>query len=173
MVVTNMSVKPNITGNGTQTGTIAKKEFAPSARVSVGHVIVNGRHLPNCEYSFGKTKKTDFEGGELVLDINTPHAKVYVNVEAAYPGAKMVSAYGNDVPAKTAKDEVFVEKFMLNDSVVFLRPADKAIVETARKVIEEQAKELALENKPVIKAEKPKPKSISEDSVALFAHYLG
>jgi hypothetical protein len=62
---------------------------------------------------------------------------------------------------------------MLNDSVVFLRPADKAIVETARKVIEEQAKELALENKPVIKAEKPKPKSISEDSVALFAHYLG
>lgn len=173
MVVMNIIAAQKADGNGTQALNSAKKSFAPSARISIGHVIVNGRHFQNCEYSFGKTEKTDYKGGELVFDINTPHAKVYVNVEVAYPGAKMVSAYGNDVPAKTAKDAVFSEKFALEGSVVFLRPADNVAVESARAKIEEQTRQLALENKPVKKTAPAKPKPLSKDSVALFAHYLG
>ena len=163
-----IAIKNN--SNSTLNGSAAKSKA--QARISLGDVLVNGKMLFNLEYSFEKTDKTDYKGGKLPLDINAPHVDVYVNVEVAYPGAKMVSAHGVDAPAKTAPDEVFSEKFAIGNDVVFLRPQDKASMESAREAILEQTAEIILQKefKPV---PKPVPKKISDVEFEFSGHYLG
>ncbi len=155
-----------------QPGNPMNSKFVVPARISIGDVFVNGKPVYGCEYSFEKTENTNYRCGKLPLDINSLHADVYVNVEVAYPGAKMVSAYGIDTPAKIAGDTVFSEKFAIGELVVFLRPQDKTIVENAREAILEQTAEITLQ-KEFTPTPKPAQKRTSEVVVEFSGHYLG
>ena len=165
-----IAIKNN--ASNVQAGNATNSKFVVPARISIGDVFVNGKLLFNLEYSFEKTDKTDYKGGNLPLDINAPYANVYVNVGVAYPGAKMVSAHGVDAPAKTAPDAVFSEKFAIGELVVFLLPQDRAAMENAREAILEQTAEIILQ-KEFTSAPKPAQKKISEVAIEFSGHYLG